>query len=231
MGRLRNSCTTMLVLLILSGPLACFAWEGRVTEVIRADEIRVIREGTSERIRLYGIDAPVDPQPFGREALLYTTERVRGRTVEIQPLIRDHLDRIIAWVWIDGESLNRELLKKGMVWWYKKYLPFEKELELLEQEAREAKIGLWAKPDPVPPWEFQSLPASEPVGPQIQGLRGRRGIVAEHLREQRGISGRIEVREGQVRRLLQERLEEIRKKYGTRDEAVSPVPELPRDLP
>lgn len=222
---------SFVVLILVLCPSLCFSWEGRVTEVVRADELRVLHQGSVEKVRLYGIDAPIDPQPFGKEALFYTMRRVLGRTVEVQPLIRDHLDRIIAWVWIDGESLNREMLRSGIAWWYKKYLPFEKELEILEAEARKANVGLWAKPNPIPPWEFQGLPTSEPGGPEIEGLIGRRGMAAERMREQAGISGRVNVREGLLRRALQQHMEDLREKYGTKGDATSTVPELPRSVP
>jgi endonuclease YncB( thermonuclease family) len=51
----------------------------------------------------------------------------------------------------DGVNLNQELVKQGWCWWYRKYAPLNTELEQLEQLAREAKKGLWADPQPVPP--------------------------------------------------------------------------------
>jgi endonuclease YncB( thermonuclease family) len=50
-------------------------------------------------------------------------------------------------------NLNQELVKQGWCWWYRKYAPGNKKLETLEEEAREAKKGLWADPLPVQPWE------------------------------------------------------------------------------
>jgi hypothetical protein len=41
----------------------------------------------------------------------------------------------------------------GMAWWYRKYAPGDAALEGLEKDAREARKGLWADLQPVPPWE------------------------------------------------------------------------------
>lgn len=51
----------------------------------------------------------------------------------------------------DGMNLNRELVKQGWCWWYRKYAPGDRVLEVLEQEAREGKKGLWADQQPMPP--------------------------------------------------------------------------------
>jgi hypothetical protein len=55
----------------------------------------------------------------------------------------------------DGRSLNRERVKEGMAWWYRNFAPHDAELARLEAEAREARIGLWSRPNPVPPWGWR----------------------------------------------------------------------------
>ncbi len=50
----------------------------------------------------------------------------------------------------DGRVLNQELLKAGLVWWYRKYSD-DTHLGGLEAEARAAQRGLWADPHAVPP--------------------------------------------------------------------------------
>jgi endonuclease YncB( thermonuclease family) len=47
------------------------------------------------------------------------------------------------------------LVKQGWCWRYWKYAPWNTVLEQLEGEAREAKRGFWADPQPVPPWEWR----------------------------------------------------------------------------
>jgi len=55
----------------------------------------------------------------------------------------------------DGRTLNRELVKAGLAWWYQRYSEDES-LGRLEAEARAAKRGLWTEPNPIPPWQFRS---------------------------------------------------------------------------
>jgi endonuclease YncB( thermonuclease family) len=55
----------------------------------------------------------------------------------------------------DGTNVNHTLVKDGWCWWYRKYAPGNTVLEGLEKEAREARKGLWADPQPVPPWEWR----------------------------------------------------------------------------
>lgn len=57
----------------------------------------------------------------------------------------------------DGRNLNRELVRAGLAWWYQHYARRELILGDLEQEARAARRGLWADPQPVPPWEWRKL--------------------------------------------------------------------------
>jgi endonuclease YncB( thermonuclease family) len=59
----------------------------------------------------------------------------------------------------------KQLLEEGVypnslsvdTWWFRKYAPHDKELVWLEVEAREAKRGLWADRNPIPPWEWRKL--------------------------------------------------------------------------
>ena len=55
----------------------------------------------------------------------------------------------------DGMNLNQELVKQGWCWWYRKYAPADTVLEGLEKDARKAKRGLWADPQPLQSWEWQ----------------------------------------------------------------------------
>ena len=69
---------------------------------------------------------------------------------------KDRNGRTLATVMLpDGRNLNHELVHDVWYWWYRKYAPGDTTLEGLEKGAREARIGLWADPQPVPPWEWR----------------------------------------------------------------------------
>jgi endonuclease YncB( thermonuclease family) len=42
----------------------------------------------------------------------------------------------------DGRSLNREMVREGLAWWYRRYAPPDADLAHLEAEAEGARIGL-----------------------------------------------------------------------------------------
>jgi len=51
-------------------------------------------------------------------------------------------------------DVSVELVKAGLAWHYKQYSK-DPVLAKAEVEARRARMGLWAKPVAVPPWEWR----------------------------------------------------------------------------
>ena len=51
--------------------------------------------------------------------------------------------------------MTRVFTIDGYAWWYTKYAPADRVLEQLEADARANGRGLWAYPEPVPPWQFR----------------------------------------------------------------------------
>ena len=144
-------CTVAIVLLFVSPAFADFS--GRVVGVTDGATIKVMHKGKEEKIRLYGIDCPEKGQPFGRKAKEFTSAMVFGKTVAVYVRGFDKYGRTIGDVILPGRRvLNQELVAAGLAWWYKKYAPRDDTLRVLEEQARTKKLGLWADPNPVPPW-------------------------------------------------------------------------------
>lgn len=147
----------LLVLLLVPSP--AFPWPGRVTAVIDGDTIEVLREGRDVQIRLYGIDAPEKRQAFGRRAKQAASALAFRKTVEVRDMDRDRYGRTVAVVTLpSGQIFQEKMLEAGMAWVFTKYCraDFCARWKELEAEARARQIGLWADPDPVPPWEFRT---------------------------------------------------------------------------
>jgi len=124
--------------------------------VLDGDTIEVLNGHHAERIRLSGNDCPEKGQAFGNKAKQAASALVFGKQVTLQTHGYDKYKRTLAAVLLrNGTNVNRELVKGGWCWWYRKYTPHDTELEKLEKEARDAKKGLWADPAPLPPWEWR----------------------------------------------------------------------------
>ncbi len=118
----------------------------------------MLHNGVGEKIRLHGIDCPEKRQAFGNRAKQFTSKLVFGETVTVEVVDRDRYGRTVADVLLpDGRSLNRELVRAGFAWWYRRYAPDDETLKQLEHEARAARRGLWADAEPVPPWEWRGM--------------------------------------------------------------------------
>jgi len=129
---------------------------GTVVRIRDGDSIVVMRGGVGIEVRLDGIDCPELAQAFGKKARRFTADLAFGKEVRLVGKGRDRYDRELAEVFLpDGRSLNRELVAAGCAWWYRKYSN-DRTVEALEREARAARRGLWAAPNPVPPWDFRT---------------------------------------------------------------------------
>jgi micrococcal nuclease len=126
---------------------------GKVIAVKDGDTIEVLLNGKAQRIRLAHIDCPEKNQPYGTKAKLFTSEKCFGQLVTLAHNRQyDRNKRLIAEVILsNGDTLNRELVKTGLAWHYKKYSA-DSTYSILEIKARLEKKGLWADREPVAPW-------------------------------------------------------------------------------
>lgn len=128
---------------------------GKVVGVSDGDTIEVLRAGRAVRVRLQGIDCPESRQAYGTRAKQFTAQLAFGKTVAVQVHGTDQYGRILGEVILpDGRSLNRELLRGGYAWGYRRYSN-DPVLQQLEEEARRERRGLWRDRSPIPPWEFR----------------------------------------------------------------------------
>ena len=120
------------------------------------------------KVRLLGVELPEPPrsgpagasvegQPFGRQAAQYVRDLLLSRQVQLDTYGKDHAGRLLSVVWLGQINVNLTLVKEGLAWVTPSLdvTNVRVALEVAERQAQVGKYGLWALPDPEPPWEFR----------------------------------------------------------------------------
>jgi len=133
----------------------------RVVKVVDGDTLELaVGDGESQvtRVRLWGVDTPElgrlgsgrANQPYALEASEYARGKAQGQRIRVRlerHQTRGKYGRLLAYVQLpDGSYLNEVLLVAGLAKsddrfshrWVERY-------ELLEQQARYDKVGLWGQ--------------------------------------------------------------------------------------
>ena len=116
----------------------------KVVRVIDGDTIEI--EG-GEKVRYLGIDTAEPNQCYGPEATAKNRELVEGKKVTLEKDVseRDAFGRLLRYVHVNGLLVNAELVRLGYAFAYQRSpdIKYHELLSQLEQEAREARLGLW----------------------------------------------------------------------------------------
>ena len=128
-----------------------------VVSVVDGDTIKINMSGTTETLRLIGMDTPetVDPrkpvQCFGKEASNKAKELLSGQKVRIEKDStqgdRDKYGRLLAYVWREeGLFFNEYMIKQGYAHEYTYDLPYKYQTQFKRDQtyARENQLGLWS---------------------------------------------------------------------------------------
>lgn len=130
---------------------------GKVVKVVDGDTIDVLQDRLTVRIRLNGIDAPESGQAYGKKAKQFVLELAAQKVVKVEVFEKDRYGRSVGDVILpDGRYLNREIVRAGYAWWFRKYSKGQS-LGRLEEEARLARRGLWQDKNPMAPWDWRKM--------------------------------------------------------------------------
>ena len=124
-----------------------------VTRVVDGDTVHVDLEGVDTTIRIIGIDTPEKDGPyteaecFGQEATGYTERALGGRDVLLEFDVEriDRYDRTLAYVWLDGELFDEQILADGyaVVATFPPNVKYVDRFVEAQRTAREDGRGLW----------------------------------------------------------------------------------------
>ena len=127
-----------------------------IIKVVDGDTIQIRFNGKKERLRLIGIDTPESVHPDetkntenGELASEYTKSLLTGKSVNLEFDVeeRDQYGRLLAYVYLDGEMINKKLIRDGyaQLETVPPNVKYVEEFTALLKEAKEAKRGLWGR--------------------------------------------------------------------------------------
>jgi len=128
------------------------------SDCVDGDTIKVLIDGEKTTVRMLAVNTPetVKPgtvvEPYGKEASDLTCQKIKNaKTIELEydsgSDKTDKYDRVLAWVYVDGELLQSLLIEAGYAkvdYIYGDYL-YTDNLYELEKEAASLKKGIWSE--------------------------------------------------------------------------------------
>lgn len=130
-------------------------FKAKVVKVIDGDTIDIEYQKKKERVRFILVDTPetkkkgTPVQPFGMESFKFTSKLLlEGSEVEIELDVqeRDTYKRLLGYVYINGISVQEELLKNGLAR-VAVFPPNVKHIDKyreIQKNAQEKAIGIWS---------------------------------------------------------------------------------------
>lgn len=121
----------------------------KVLEITDGDTIKIDYNGTGEKVRLIGIDTPEKNKCFNTEATNKLKSLLGNNEVEIEADQtqgeRDKYNRLLLYIWLKGELVNKTMISEGYAHEYTYNLPYkyQQEFKDAQREAQNTKRGLW----------------------------------------------------------------------------------------
>lgn len=168
--------TTLTLFLLITLLSFSYTITGKVIKVSDGDTIVIMSEGVKHKIRLNSIDCPEKKQEYGQEATKFTYDFVYGKTIEADVKDKDRYGRLVADIYLYGDSLNQALVRNGLAWHYKKYSK-DKILAKLEELAREENKGLWKDQSPIAPWDYRKGITSSSKSEKVEDVEHKESAV------------------------------------------------------
>lgn len=136
----------------------------KVTKVTDGDTYKAkLPSGKKITVRMEGIDAPEKKQKYGKESTEVLKQLIEGKYINLKVTGIDQYKRILAYTFLTlYQEASFEMVLSGYAWHFEKYNKNEN-LKKAQMMAKVKKIGLWADPNPVPPWDFRKLKKQNPI--------------------------------------------------------------------
>jgi endonuclease YncB( thermonuclease family) len=149
----------LLCLAACTAQAATLNAKGTVVSIADGDTFDLrIAGGRVIRVRFGGIDTPEHGQTHSWRSRQALRALIRGKTVAVNCYKQDPRGRQVCRVFVADEDMGLEMVERGAAWHFKAFAKEQTADErqayaAAEDTARAAKRGIWALPNPMPPWE------------------------------------------------------------------------------
>ena len=128
----------------------------KISNVSVPRSVAGIKHGDQVKVRAFSINTPEsvgnyadNPMPFGKEASNFAKSLLEGKQVELlvtPSFEEDPYGRLLAFVKVDGESVQGLLLENGlaMIAYTEPGTPFYDEFSRIQENAKQQKKGIWS---------------------------------------------------------------------------------------
>jgi Staphylococcal nuclease homologue len=142
-----------------------------ISKIIDGDTVRL--QG-GQTLRLLGINTPEKNELYYQEAKDFLIQRTQNRTVQIETFGVGKYGRTLAYVFLDGQNVNAEILLQGLatLYYYDKDCYYQN-LKDAEEFARLNERGLWGKSENFGCLEILKFETDEPESLVFRNSCGR----------------------------------------------------------
>ena len=130
----------------LAGPIITYFYDGDTVKI--EDGLR------QYKLRITDIDAPERNQRYGKQARRALMKLCKKADVQVTLTGIDKYQRDLGYLTCNNTSVSEALVKQGYAWFNVRYSG-NWALQAAENDARQAKRGLWKQKKPMPPWEWR----------------------------------------------------------------------------
>ena len=157
----RLFASIILMVLAVSPAAAATTWTAYVVRVEDGNTVTVsTKYGSKEPefvLLFYGIEAPTQSQPFGREAMAFLQHMMPvGTKVGVESVGQLEAGPISALVQVAGDSVNYKLVMAGLAWVDRQKCRaiFCRRWLIQEHQAVVDRRGIWSLNMSTPPWQW-----------------------------------------------------------------------------
>lgn len=144
----RNLVLSLFLLSLLTFfPGHASALDVQFLHIIDGDSLVVVSGGDSVEVRLIGVDAPEYRQEYSNKAKVFSLKFCHGKRLKLvfDREKKDRYGRTLAYVYADGEMLNKAIIQAGLALAFKikPNTRYSSHFKAVEKEAKKAKRGFW----------------------------------------------------------------------------------------